>query len=34
MWTTFTRRPKVLRTVLAQVPGCPPVDDRIGLGLP
>jgi hypothetical protein len=34
MWTTFTRRPKVLRAVLAQVPGCPPVDDRIGLGLP
>jgi hypothetical protein len=28
-WTAFTRRPKALRAALAQVPGCPPVEDRI-----
>ena len=28
-WTAFTRRPKALRAALAQVPGCPPVEDHI-----
>jgi hypothetical protein len=28
MWFAPTRRPRALRTALAQVPGCPPVDDR------
>jgi hypothetical protein len=28
MWTAPTRRPNALRAALAQVPGCPPVDDH------
>jgi hypothetical protein len=27
-WTVSTRRPKALRAALAQVPGCPPVEDQ------